>query len=305
MEISQNSLEITKIMKHITTININPKLDEDGRIEIFCFPINAKRFDKDRVIEGLFESVIEFSLSRKTQDQYKGKHRTLNKLAVDKFKEWKNNTGELGEFLLFCFLEGHLNAPKILSKLELKTSNKLYVNGSDGVHFLNLRDNQFQLIFGESKLEKELTDGLRDAFKSIYHFINEINEKNDKKSGINFERSLISSNLDKEIFTNEEKELITKIIYPIQGDDAPSVDDSFGIFVGFEMDIEEARKTKSKVEFNQFVEEELKLKLNNQIQNITNYIEKYDLYGYTFYIYVLPFAKLDEDRKTILEGFIG
>ena len=37
-------------------------------------------------------------------------------MARKKFKECLNNTGELGELLLYCFLEGHLNAPKIFNK---------------------------------------------------------------------------------------------------------------------------------------------------------------------------------------------
>ena len=56
------------------------------------------------------------------------------------------------KLLLFCFLESQLKAPKILSKLELKTTSGLYVNGADGVHFLKLEDGNYQLIFGESKM---------------------------------------------------------------------------------------------------------------------------------------------------------
>ena len=65
---------------------------------------------------------------------------------------YKRQDGELGELLLFCFLESQLKAPKILSKLELKTTSGLYVNGADGVHFLKLEDGNYQLIFGESKM---------------------------------------------------------------------------------------------------------------------------------------------------------
>ncbi|MFG5564698.1 DUF1837 domain-containing protein [Enterococcus faecalis] len=305
MKISDNSLEITRVMKYIATLDVNPDLPEDGKIEVFSFPINAKRFDTNRVIDGLLESVTDFSLSRKTQEAYSGKSQHLVREAREQFKEWKNNTGELGEFLLFCFLEGHLNAPKILSKLELKTSNKMYVNGSDGVHFLNMNDNRYQLIFGESKLEQNLTTVLKHAFNSIYDFINEVNKDGEKKSGINFERSLISSNLEKETFSEEEKVFLSQLIYPMQNSNAPIVDDSFGIFVGFNFDIEEAQKSKSPSEFEIFIEEELTQVIQKQQKNIRKYITDNDLIGYTFYIYILPFSKLSEHRETILEGLIG
>jgi hypothetical protein len=51
----------------------------------------------------------------------------LSKKARGKFIDYINNKGgELGELLLYCFLESHLKAPKILSKLELKTSTNHY-----------------------------------------------------------------------------------------------------------------------------------------------------------------------------------
>lgn len=56
---------------------------------------------------------------------------------MEKFVDYTRNNGELGELLLFCFLETHLGAPQILTKLELKTSISHYVNGADGDIFLN------------------------------------------------------------------------------------------------------------------------------------------------------------------------
>jgi len=48
-------------------------------------------------------------------------------------------------------LETHLNAPKILTKLEVKTAPNDYVKGADGVHLLQLNEQDFQLILGEAK----------------------------------------------------------------------------------------------------------------------------------------------------------
>ncbi|MGR5925982.1 HamA C-terminal domain-containing protein [Bacillus pacificus] len=142
---------------------------------------------------------------------------------------------------MYCFLEGHLNAPKIFSKLEMKTSTSMYVNGSDGVHFLKLPDGNYQLVFGESKTIKKLSNAIYDAFKSIDQFINEVNDKGNAKSGINFEKRLISDNLDRESWDNTEKEFLTKLIYPTT-DETFDVDDAFGIFVGFQITPTDAQK---------------------------------------------------------------
>lgn len=135
---------------------------------------------------------------------------------------------------MFCFLEGHLGAPKILSKLELKTSPDMPVFKSDGVHCLDLGKGNFQLIFGESKLYKDLTNGLHEAFKSIA----DIKKATvDGCDGISYDKGLLSSYIDRETFSEAEMDFMKKIIYPGAVSDMPIVDDAFGIFLGYEIDI--------------------------------------------------------------------
>ncbi|MGT2846876.1 Hachiman antiphage defense system protein HamA [Streptococcus massiliensis] len=133
MKLNPNSKNAIKQFKHIKHLSISENID-DGFLDLFLLPINARNFDYNSVSDNLIESVADYALSWKIRDKYKDKAMTLSKKAREKFKEATKNDGELGELLLFCFLEGHLEAPKILTKLELKTSNQLYVNGSDGVH---------------------------------------------------------------------------------------------------------------------------------------------------------------------------
>ena len=117
-----------------TTIDKNKR----DSLNLYALKINANEFN--------------YAISRKVKKQYSNRPGSLSKKARTKFKEYSKNDGELGELLLFCFLESQLKAPKILSKLELKTTSGLYVNGADGVHFLKLEDGNYQLIFGESKM---------------------------------------------------------------------------------------------------------------------------------------------------------
>ena len=113
-----------------TTIDKNKR----DSLNLYALKINANEFNYDNLEEQLVDPMIDYAISRKVKKQY------------------SKNDGELGELLLFCFLESQLKAPKILSKLELKTTSGLYVNGADGVHFLKLEDGNYQLIFGESKM---------------------------------------------------------------------------------------------------------------------------------------------------------
>ncbi|KKC49611.1 hypothetical protein VE23_01485 [Paenibacillus sp. D9] len=289
-----------EVLKHSKTYKVN---NQQNNLELFICPINANQFDYARMVESLIESVADFSVSRKTKEKYQGSPMTLSQKAREKFRNYKENKGELGEFLLFCFLEGHLNAPKILSKLELKTSTNMYVNGSDGIHFLKLPSGNYQLIFGESKLYDDLTTGLRDAFQSINDFVKEENQKGEGKSGITYEKSLLSASVFKETWSTEEEQFIEQLIYPTN-DNSFEVDDAFGIFVGFEVVLNADQRKLPNDKFRTVIEDHINEVVTKKIANIEKYIEEHGLFGYNFYVYTMPFLDIELSRIKILENLI-
>ena len=235
------------------------------------------------------------------KEKYKNKPMTLSRKAREKFVEYTRNNGELGELLLFCFLETHLGAPKILTKLELKTSTSHYVNGADGVHFLKLADGNYQLIFGESKTYHDIDRAIADAFKSISNFKNGVNDKGNQKSGIQYEKSLISDNLFKETFSEEEREFLESLIYPSKNRKF-DVDDAFGIFIGFQVDVSDDEKAMPTVDFRKLIRNRVDEEVNKYLASIQQKIIDNKLQGHNFYIYVLPFTDIDSKRKKIMEA---
>lgn len=272
-----------------------------NKLNLFTLKINANEFDYNNLQKKLLEPMADFSLSRMIKEKYKDRPVELSKKAREKFIDYINNKGgELGELLLYCFLESHLKAPKILSKLELKTSTNHYVNGADGVHYLKLEDGNYQLIFGESKIEKKLTSGLTNAFRSINEFKEENNTKGDRKSGINYEKSLISDNIERE-FSGEEEEFIKNIVYP-GGQNDYEVDDAFGIFIGYEITVPNEDKCLPNSDFREKIKEKIKKEIQGKLQHIQGKIDVHNLQGHNFYIYILPFTELDKNRKNIIKN---
>ena len=301
MKLNPNSKNAIKQFKHITHSSISENID-DGFLDLFLLPINARNFDCNSVSDNLIESVADYALSWKIRDKYKDKAMALSKKAREKFKEATKNDGELGELLLFCFLEGHLEAPKILTKLELKTSNKLYVNGSDGVHLKKIAEQKYQLIFGESKTYSDLSNAFDNAFKSIGEFVNEINAKGNGKSGINFEKGLISSHIESDIFEKDEEEILNVLLYPEEkGNYKFSLDDAFSIFIGYEIDIKDEQQKCSNDEFPIEIEGKIVNQIETYKGNVYKLIQEYGLMGYTFYVFIMPFTNIDENRKKILK----
>lgn len=299
IETNPFSKSFLEVLEHSKTYKVN---NDSNNLELFTCQINANKFNYSQMIESLLEAVAYFSISRKKLSEYQSSPMKLSQRARERFKDYKKNKGELGEFLLFCFLEGHLGAPKVLSKLELKTATNMYVNGSDGVHFLRLPNGDYQLIFGESKVYADLTDGLRDAFHSVHDFINETSGSGEK-SGINYEKHLISSNLFNETWTPEEETFIEDLIYP-KTDKNFNVDDAFGIFIGFEINITDEQKKLPNHEFRAAINEQINDIVSKKIKNIETYISDNELFGYTFHVYIMPFTDIDVTREMILENLI-
>lgn len=221
-------------------------------------------------------------------DKFGGKK---SRQARTKFRQFTSNEGELGEVLLYCFLESHLNAPKILSKYELKTSTNDYIKGADGVHLLKKDDSTYQLVFGESKLYGELTKGVYDAFSSITTFLK---NKNDT-----YEEELINSNLNKEIFDENSYEVIKNILLPKRRiTNNIDLDNSFAIFLGFNYElIENLKGNKAREKIKKDIEDIVM----DSISSINFQLNKKNLKGYDFYIYTMPINNIESTRKEIIK----
>lgn len=212
--------------------------------------------------------------------------------AQIQFKAPDPNAGEGGELLLYSFLEGHLGAPKILSKMELKTSADHYVHGTDGVHLLEASPGGYQLIFGESKMYGDGTRGVgssaRSGVKAAFASMGKVQEDD-----FDFDTWLVESELLKESLDDDKVDLLAKILLP-QASGMPAVTKSnaFGVFIGFELDV-------TAYPFADYTAEEIEKYLRDlaltamaaEVDTIKDEIQNRGLGGYQFHIYAVPFLK--------------
>lgn len=279
----------------------NEPLERDNRLNVFVLKATNNRFDYGGLIEELENALITYALSRRTVGELvqQRKFGNLSSYAREKLRKAEQNTGELGELLLYCFLETHLNAPKLLTKLELKTSANDYVKGADGVHLLQLDDRTFQIIFGESKLHGDLNQGIRAAFESIGEMVgNGLNK-------IFFEKHLIDSNLLKENVSEDKLQFLKKILVPSENDENLEVDYSFGVFLGFDIPITEEERQVSNSQFRINIVDKVKEAVTQQISMINRYLQREHFVGYQFYFYVMPFDELAKIRTQIIKNLVS
>lgn len=272
------------------------KLDKSNRLNVFTLKVKNNAFAYEELVKLLSNHLYHFALSRtEVQKLIDAKeYSTLVKNAQDKLRVYSANEGELGEILLYCLLESHLGAPKILTKLEIKTSNNDYVKGTDGVHLLKLTDKDFQLILGESKLNSDLQKGVYEAFGSLLKLVD-----NNKK--LDFEIGLVNSQLVKEAFNKDLYDYLKKVIIPSAREDEINTDYSFGIFLGFDIEITKEEANKPNTEFRTHIRDKIKQQIQDITDSINFQINKTEFIGYDFYIYIIPFSDLQTKRKDIIK----
>lgn len=267
------------------------------KLNLFILKIENNRFQYDQLITELTDCIITYALSKQELEEYKQSEGGKKYFkAVKRLRDYKTNDGELGEVLLYCLLEAHLNAPKIFTKLKLKTSSQDYVKGSDGIHLLKIKKNNYQLVFGESKMDEDLTRSLSEGFKSIYEFVTR------KKNNIYDETRLLSSYLGEEVLDKQSLEFLRKLIIPSKNDENFIKDNAFGVFAAYDLKITEIEMKLPNEEFRTLIRNKIKTEVNDKIAHIESKINHYELFGYNFYIYIIPFTELSTQRKKIIEN---
>lgn len=275
-------------------------LKNNNCLRLFHLDISNSEFSYGGLHELLQRNIGRYVFSRSKIDQFKADDSAdaIGLKAVELLRDANKPNdngagGELGEILLYLFLEIKLNAPKLLSKVELKTSSNQYVYGSDGIHLLCLGDKAFQLVLGESKIKGNLKGAVDDALDSIKAV--SIQPDNELR--------LIESNIFTESFDEKTTEFIKSLIIPSKRNPSISVDKAFGIFLGYTLSIDATQYS------NQEFREAANNKLKSDLDGIATYIEgkinNTGLVGYSFYFFVLPFNDAAQDRASIIRKLKG
>ncbi len=174
------SYKLTPQIKNISEVkgifrehSISFKLGSGESVQtlLIYLPYNNGKTDVTSVFEIVKSSLmanfvfrhseIEKKLGFKSNDSSED----LFKKAVRKLSQ-HTAQGELGELILFTLLDVYFKAPKILSKISMKTSRRMPVFGADAVH-AQFKDGSLRLYIGESKLHGSFNTAVSKATKSI------------------------------------------------------------------------------------------------------------------------------------------
>jgi len=290
--LEQNIEDFKSVFYEPETVSLQTKTN----LHLHVLRVQNGDFDLSALYRVVVNNSAAYVLSRlHYQEEVLHNHGRLMEVAAKvqaQFRKPDKNAGEGGEVILYSLLEAHLRAPKVLSKMELKTNSEHYVHGSDGVHLLRTGTNTYQLIFGESKMYGDAgTPGAsaRRGLKAAFESVGKVHQE-----GFDFDTWLVQSELLKEEVDEEKLEALIAILLPAAdgGIDKIKKHNAFGIFIGYEIDVADMKVEDMELEQ---IESELRRRATDAITSqhgvILQEISNRGLGAYPIHIYAVPFAK--------------
>ncbi|MEQ2869148.1 DUF1837 domain-containing protein [Selenomonas noxia] len=270
-------------------------------LQIFCLKFDDFDFDYHSLWRYLRNNIGYYVYSRAQINRYVEEEEisSLSYDAIAHIKEFitknkRNSETELGELLLYIFLEQVLHAPKLMSNVELSAHNGIISSESSGIHLLTasavIPFNQ--IVLGVSMLNCSMDETIDRAFADAQRL------KTRKKD----ERRFVEATIFEGAFPRDVCEQLEAIILPSEtAVEKPAT--AFGLFLGYTLDNLPARGKSIDV-YQRDAIAQIKNDILNSVPYIESKVTQYDLDGYSLYIYLLPFTDVDRDKKDIMNKLL-
>jgi hypothetical protein len=273
----------------------------EGQLRLFHLKIRNNKFNPEEMKTLLYRNIGEYVFSRArierfkvTGDAFAVGAQAIRVLNKNGGADVKGTGAELGEMLLYSFLEEKLKAPKLMSRVELSTDAKQYASTCDGIHLLTNGTSGLpyhQVVFGASSIVGDLTYAIDAAFDSIL----EIENNEDK------ELHMVDNVIFDRLLNEDEVELAKEIFLPTPNK-TTSYNTSYGVFLGYTIGLDPTKY--GVAEYPQIVEEKMQEDIRRNIGYILKKINDNFLGQHSFYFYVLPFNDAEDEKKAIMEAVL-
>ena len=272
---------------------INPE-----QLRLFHLNVMNNRFVSDDLQSFIRKNIGRYVFSRARLEQFRTSE-DMESIGLEAMTIMANNgtpgqkdTGNaLGEILLYAFLEQILDAPKIMSKVELVTTTNAHRSKCDGIHLLSLEGHQqpyYQLVFGSSSVAGDIKDAIDQAFDAIEDI---------EKTNINRLQLLEPSSLNRD-FDAETAQQIKNIVIPKKGSNIVT-ESAYGVFLGYTLGLDpNAYPT---IQYQSVLNAKMDTDIKNHAAYIAQQISSRSLGTHSFYFYILPLNHADTDKTEIME----
>ena len=198
-------------------------------------------------------------------------------------------SGEGGELLLYLLLETVLGLPQLLCKMPLKTNSQMHVHGVDGVHAKLHDDGTLALYWGESKIYKDVNEGIDASFQSISPFL-----LDDGGGSVRRDLLLVRQHIDP---GNEEVKRALGRYFDDTKPESARVEYRGACLIGF--DLEDYPNLSNGQ--GESISEQIAAKIAAWHERICSRIDEQQLASFEIEVFCVPLPSVDEFRRRLRE----
>lgn len=272
------------------------------KIRLFYLDIRNNRFDLEKLKTKLYFNLGQYAFSRAMIDRFT---KAGNKDAIisqaqrilrGKGVDIKGTGAELGELLLYVFLEEKLGAPKLMSRIETAVDCKDSL--PDNIHLLPASisgEPYHQIVFGASSIVGEIKYAINEVFKRIACI-----EQREKDELTMIDNLILHTPSDR-FAKKEDIAFLQRMFLPVEGRKQPKAT-SYAVFLGYTIGL--APENYSLDEFPSLVEEKIVDDLKRHLPLIVEKIRENNLGIHSFYFYIVPFNDAETNKKAVMEDIL-
>lgn len=277
-----------------------------SQVRLFYLDIENNEFAYDCLDDFLIDNIGYYVLSRTEMQALRDKHkeqaaclRAIRAMNQHGIPGQKGTGNDLGEIMVYAFLEDVLGAPKILTKAEIVGGTA--GSRTDGVHLLKLNDSgkdRYQLVLAASDITGDIYKAVEKVLLQLDDIVGAM--KNERQM---VDRAVLSSSFDADTTA-----YLKSILIPSRASSGRP-DISFGIFIGYSLGIDA-----SQFDTDTYRTKAME-KMKKDVEDIAPYISiqlakmallgKNNIGNHSFYFYFMPFDDADKDKNTIMQNLLS
>lgn len=264
------------------------------QLRLFHLAVQSNRFSHTALIDFLRLNLGRYVFSRAEYAHYVVSDRSelIVYDAAGRMNTQESGQG-FGELMLYILLEQVLDAPKVLSKIELNQQAGRTRSRCDAIHLLTPDGSTpvSSIVFGTSSLSGDIQDAIDDAFDKIMQI-----ETNSAAECRLAEAQVFTASLDE-----GAAKTIKELLIPQPGG-SPTYDLAYGIFLGYNIGLDPTQYSND--DYRRQLDWKMAHDIGNHAAYIANKITTLKLGTHAFYVYVLPFDNSDSDSVAIMNAVL-
>lgn len=280
----------------------NLNLRNPHALRLFHLDVVNYGFSQKELLKFLRKNIGRYVYSRAKLEQFKldddvegVRDEALRVMRHTGSPDEKGTGNELGEMLLYAFLEEKLDAPKLLSKVELLTGAKQYNSQCDSIHmhFVDTAGGvaYYQMVFGTSSVIGDLKGAIDAAFEGVV----KIENRGDDEVEL-VEHTFLTQNVPA-----RDVDFIRSILIPTPGGNT-AYDTAYGIFLGYSIGLEAGTRTAP--EYRAAVNKKMERDIQEYAQYIRKKIDEFGLSNRSFYFYLMPLTDAEKEKREIMQSIM-